>query len=93
METTAAHRKIELQTPADLSYLIANVRRAARERIDEAFPPVNRDDGEDDELRVRIEALVEEVCISPILTHPSPSHLFTSPPRFLTSSSMQRPTS
>lgn len=66
METTAAHRKIELQTPADLSYLIANVRRAARERIDEAFPPVNRDDGEDDELRVRIEALVEEVC------HPAP---------------------
>lgn len=61
METTSAHRKIELQTPDDLSYLIANVRRAARERIDEAFPPVNRDDGGDDELRVRIEALVEEV--------------------------------
>ena len=63
METTPAHRKIELQTPDDLSYLIANVRRAARERIDEAFPPVNRDDGGDDELRVRIEALVNEVRI------------------------------
>lgn len=69
METTPGHRKVELQTPEDLSYLIANVRRAARERIDEAFPPVNREDGEDDELRLRIEALVEEVSLSP------PSHL------------------
>ncbi|SPO04435.1 uncharacterized protein DNG_07120 [Cephalotrichum gorgonifer] len=60
MEKPAAHRKIELQSPEDLAYLITNIRGAARSRIDEAFPPVNRDDGEDDELRLRIEALVEE---------------------------------
>lgn len=71
MDTTAGHRKIELQTPDDLSYLISNVRRAARERIDEAFPPVNRDDGGDDELRTRIEELVEEVRIPtpPLFSH------------------------
>jgi len=57
----SAHRKIELQDPEDLSFLIANVRRAARERIDEAFPPVNRADGEEDQLRLQIEALVNDV--------------------------------
>ncbi|KAI1634527.1 hypothetical protein F4809DRAFT_618105 [Biscogniauxia mediterranea] len=53
------HRKIELQAPEDLAYLLANVRRAAAARLDEAFPPVDGAQGED-ELRTRIEALVEE---------------------------------
>ncbi|KAI0399958.1 hypothetical protein F4802DRAFT_602475 [Xylaria palmicola] len=52
-------RKIELQVPEDLAYLVANVRRAAAARIDEAFPPVVDDDTED-ELRTQIEALVDE---------------------------------
>ncbi|KAF2969301.1 hypothetical protein GQX73_g4283 [Xylaria multiplex] len=51
-------RKIELQVPEDLAYLVANVRRAAAARIDEAFPPV--DDSSEDELRTRIEELVDE---------------------------------
>src|SRR5690242_19825961 len=34
------HRKIELQSPADLSYLISAVRAAAASHIDRAFPPV-----------------------------------------------------
>ncbi|KAI8946042.1 hypothetical protein F4801DRAFT_92668 [Xylaria longipes] len=51
-------RKIELQVPEDLAYLVANVRRAAAARIDEAFPPV--DDSTEDELRTRIEELVSE---------------------------------
>ncbi len=60
-------RKVELQAPEDLSYLLANVRRAAAARIDEAFPPVDDvvvDDGAqgEDELRTRIEELVNEVC-------------------------------
>lgn len=55
-------RKIELQAPEDLSYLIANVRRAAAERLNEAFPPVEGTDGED-ELRNQIEKLVNEVHI------------------------------
>ncbi|KAI0129144.1 hypothetical protein BJ170DRAFT_682929 [Xylariales sp. AK1849] len=58
--TASAHqRKIELQAPEDLSYLVANVRRAATARIDEAFPPVDGAQGED-ELRTRIEELVDE---------------------------------
>ncbi len=52
-------RKIELQAPEDLAYLVANVRRAATARIDEAFPPV--DDSAEDELRTRIEEHVNEV--------------------------------
>ncbi|KAK5625291.1 hypothetical protein RRF57_001006 [Xylaria bambusicola] len=54
-------RKIELQVPEDLAYLVANVRRAATARIDEAFPPV--DDSTEDELRTRIEELVNEYII------------------------------
>ncbi|KAI2463710.1 hypothetical protein F4781DRAFT_415697 [Annulohypoxylon bovei var. microspora] len=55
------HRKIELQAPDDLAYLLANVRRAAAARLDEAFPPVDgAAGGEGDELRTRIEELVNE---------------------------------
>lgn len=57
MET---QRKIELQAPDDLAYLVANVRRAAAQRIDEAFPAVEGAQDED-ELRSRIEELVEKV--------------------------------
>ncbi|KAF7534165.1 hypothetical protein G7054_g6483 [Neopestalotiopsis clavispora] len=56
---SAHQRKIELQSPEDLTYLLANVRRAAAERVNEAFPPVEGAQGED-ELRNRIEELVEE---------------------------------
>lgn len=62
---SAAHRKIELQAPDDLAYLLANVRRAATARLDEAFPPVDGASGaaaDGDELRTRIEELVNEVC-------------------------------
>lgn len=57
------HRKIELQSNEDLAYLIANVRRAAAERLNEAFPHVEGEDGED-ELRNKIEELVNEVLLS-----------------------------
>ncbi|KAK0384579.1 hypothetical protein NLU13_8665 [Sarocladium strictum] len=52
-------RKIELQSPDDLSYLIANVRAAAATRLNEAFPHVDGQAGEDD-LRDEIERLVNE---------------------------------
>ncbi|KAI0878198.1 hypothetical protein GGS24DRAFT_12563 [Hypoxylon argillaceum] len=51
-------RRIELQVPEDLAYLVANVRRAAAASINEAFPPV--DDSTEDELHKRIEELVNE---------------------------------
>ncbi|RYO89969.1 hypothetical protein DL766_010269 [Monosporascus sp. MC13-8B] len=56
----AHHRKIELQAPEDLSYLVANVRRAAAAHVNQAFPPVDGARGGDDELRTRIEELVDE---------------------------------
>ena len=56
--TEKAHRKIELQSPADLTYLIANVTRAAREKIDTHLPPDAAPEGED-ALRKRVEQLVD----------------------------------
>lgn len=55
-------RRIELQSPEDLSYLIANVRTAAAVRLNEAFPLVEGQEGED-ELRNSIEALVNAVSL------------------------------
>ncbi|KAK1783310.1 hypothetical protein QBC45DRAFT_365998 [Copromyces sp. CBS 386.78] len=65
---SAVHRRIELQSPEDFTYLIDNVRRAAADSINAAFPPVDPSDGrnggdeneEEDELRVRIEGLVND---------------------------------
>lgn len=51
------HRKIELQSPDDLQYLISNVRRAANEKLDKDLPPI---EGED-MMRTRVEELVHEV--------------------------------
>lgn len=53
------HRKIELQSPDDLQYLISNVRRAANEKIDKDLPPI---EGED-KMRRRVEELVHDVCV------------------------------
>jgi hypothetical protein len=51
------HRKIELQSPDDLQYLISNMRRAAHEKIDRDLPPI---EGED-RMRRRVEDLVQDV--------------------------------
>jgi len=48
------HRKIELQSPDDLQYLVSNIRRAANEKIDKDLPPIQ---GED-KMRERVEELV-----------------------------------
>lgn len=53
-----AHRKIELQDPADLTYLIAKVSRAAREKIDRHLPP-DAAPKEDDRMRAQVEMLVD----------------------------------
>ena len=62
MDSGSIHRKIELQSPEDFTYLINNVRRAAADSINEAFPPVEGHEDQEDELRVRIEQLVYSVC-------------------------------
>ncbi|KAK0725414.1 hypothetical protein B0H67DRAFT_482933 [Lasiosphaeris hirsuta] len=59
----SVHRKIELQAPEDFTYLIDNVRRAAADSINAAFPPVEGADGQEDELRVRIEQMVNDYII------------------------------
>jgi kinetochor protein Mis14/NSL1 len=59
--TTSEFRKVELQSPADLAYLIALTQRAARQKIDVAFPPsAAPTNGEDDGLRRRVEVLVAD---------------------------------
>lgn len=63
MESTVHQRKIELQSSEDFTYLINNVRRAAADSINAAFPPVEGTDGQGDELRIQIEQLVNEVCV------------------------------
>ncbi|KAK3290656.1 uncharacterized protein B0H64DRAFT_478963 [Chaetomium fimeti] len=87
-----SHRPIELQSPEDLTYLIDNVRRAAADSINAAFPPVDNGlDGQEDELRNRIEQLVNDYILktftlaAPNLTinglplpNP-PTHLLTPP--------------
>lgn len=59
--TERAHRKVELQSPADLAYLLANVQRAARQKIDTHFPPEAAPEGGEDAMRRRVEELVDEV--------------------------------
>ncbi|KAK1054016.1 hypothetical protein LTS16_001047 [Friedmanniomyces endolithicus] len=58
--TEAAHRKIELQAPADLTFLIANLSRAAREKLDKHLPPDAVPEGDEDAMRKRVEELVDE---------------------------------
>lgn len=60
---TSEFRKVELQSPADLQYLEATAKRAAREKIDRALPPsaaANGSSGEGDVLRRRVEELVDQ---------------------------------
>ena len=52
------HRKIELQSPADLTYLTSQLRTLARAKIDQAFPP-QPDASTPDELRAQVEAMVD----------------------------------
>jgi hypothetical protein len=59
-EMAEFHRKIELQTPDDLQYLVSNIRRAANEKIDKDWPPIE----EEDTMRKRVEELVHDVGTS-----------------------------
>jgi kinetochor protein Mis14/NSL1 len=53
------HRKIELQSPGDLTFLTSQLRTAARQKLDLHLPPVS-DTSEPDELRRQVEALVDD---------------------------------
>jgi kinetochor protein Mis14/NSL1 len=71
--TENAHRKIELQSPADLTFLVAKLTEAARERVEKQFPAPAAteeggengtdidEDGEQERIKRRVEELVDEV--------------------------------
>lgn len=57
------HRKIDLQSPSDLTYLFDNIKTAARQKMDLAIPPSAAPEGED-AYRSKVEELVQEVSSS-----------------------------
>lgn len=60
---TDMHRKIELQAPADFTYLHANTVALSRQKLDLHLPPsANPDDGPDP-MRERVRELVDDVCL------------------------------
>ncbi|KAI9643634.1 hypothetical protein NHQ30_008256 [Ciborinia camelliae] len=73
-------RKIELQSPDDLRYLVANVKRAAKEMIDRDLPPIEGEDA----MRSLVEEIVFEY-IKKTFNSASPSISINgmSPPRKL----------
>lgn len=56
-----AHRRIELQAPADLTYLKNNATKAARAKLDLHFPPSAAPESGDDAMKKRVEELVDQV--------------------------------
>ena len=52
-----SQRKVELQEPDDLRYLLTNIRRAANSKIDEALPAIEGEDA----MRTKVIELVHEV--------------------------------
>lgn len=59
--STDHHRKIELQSPADFTYLYANTVALSRAKLDLHLPPsANPNDGPDP-MRERVRELVDEV--------------------------------
>ena len=94
--SSQVQRPIELQAPEDFSYLIDNVRKAAADSINAAFPPVgdgDNDDHQEDELRVRIEQMVNDY-ITQTFTLVAPNvtinGLPVDPAHFLSSSSSNK---
>ena len=58
------HRKIDLQSSSDLTYLLNNIKAAAQGKIDLAIPRSAAPQGED-AYRTKVEELVQEVYILP----------------------------
>ena len=58
------HRKIELQSTADLAYLYTNTVALSRQKLDLHFPPsatIANNDGAPDPMKERVRELVDEV--------------------------------
>lgn len=50
------HRKIDLQSPADLVYLFNNIKNAAQQKLDLAIPPQG-----EDAFRTKVQESVQDV--------------------------------
>ncbi|MCJ1452759.1 hypothetical protein MMC28_003102 [Mycoblastus sanguinarius] len=84
----AHHRKVDLQSPSDLTYLLNNIKAAAQQKLDLAIPPSAAPEGED-AYRAKVEDLVQEYVLQtltlalPSLTlnglDPSPTLLRSDP--------------
>jgi len=57
-------RKIELQSPADFTYLYANTVALSRQKLDQALPPSATSNEEPDPMRERVQELVDEVSLA-----------------------------
>ncbi|MCJ1392390.1 hypothetical protein MMC18_005257 [Xylographa bjoerkii] len=58
------HRKIDLQAPQDLTYLLGNITKAAQDKLDIHFPPSAAPQGEEDAFRTKVEGLVHQYITS-----------------------------
>lgn len=54
------HRKIDLQSPADLTYLHNNIKNGAQQKLDLAIPPQG-----EDVFRTKVQEFVQEVSTPP----------------------------
>ncbi|KAL8928551.1 MAG: hypothetical protein Q9208_001785 [Pyrenodesmia sp. 3 TL-2023] len=54
------HRKIDLQSPADLVYLQSNIKLSAQQKLDLAIPPSATPANETDTFRPQVQQLVQE---------------------------------
>ncbi|KAL8909312.1 MAG: hypothetical protein Q9207_000322 [Kuettlingeria erythrocarpa] len=54
------HRKIDLQSPADLAYLQSNIKLAAQQKLDLAIPSAATPTNETDTFRPQVQQLVQE---------------------------------
>lgn len=55
------YRKIELQSPADFTYLYANTVALSRQKLDLHLPPSATNNDTPDPMRERVRELVDEV--------------------------------
>ncbi|KAL8694262.1 MAG: hypothetical protein Q9224_003599, partial [Gallowayella concinna] len=66
------HRRIDLQSPADLSYLHTNIKHSAQQKLDLAIPPSANPATEPDSFRPQVQKLIQEY-ITQTLTLALPS--------------------
>ncbi|KAL8862570.1 MAG: hypothetical protein Q9178_001068 [Gyalolechia marmorata] len=66
------HRKIDLQSPADLNYLHTNIKHSAQQKLDLAIPTSANPTNEPDSFRPQVQQLIQEY-ITQTLTLALPS--------------------